>query len=38
MWSLDEDYDGSSQDLLEAMHEATQFLPLPVSESSDSPN
>ena len=25
MWSLDEDYDGSSQDLLDAMHQATQF-------------
>lgn len=28
MWSLDEDYDGNSQDLLDAMHQATQFQPL----------
>jgi chitinase len=28
MWSLDEDYDGQSQDLLDAMYEATQFQPL----------
>jgi chitinase len=28
MWSLDEDYDGTSQDLLDAMHDATHFLPL----------
>jgi chitinase len=35
MWSLDEDYDGQSQDLLEAMHEATQFLPLSIAEGSD---
>ena len=25
MWSLDEDYDGTSQDLLDAMHDATHF-------------
>jgi chitinase len=28
MWSLDADYDGHSQDLLEAMHEATTLQPL----------
>ena len=28
MWSLDEDYDGHSQDLLDAMYEATQLQPL----------
>ena len=28
MWSLDEDYDGHSQDLLDAMYQATQLQPL----------
>ncbi len=28
MWSLDADYDGHSQDLLDAMHAATQLQPL----------
>jgi chitinase len=28
LWSLDEDYDGSSQDLLDAMHQATNLQPL----------
>jgi chitinase len=36
MWSLDADYDGHSQDLLDAMHEATNFLPLSIDDSSDS--
>jgi len=36
MWSLDEDYDGQSQDLLDAMHDATQLQPLPDGASPDS--
>jgi chitinase len=28
LWSLDEDYDGHSQDLLDAMHQATHLQPL----------
>lgn len=28
LWALDEDYDGHSQDLLDAMHQATNFQPL----------
>ena len=31
MWSLDQDYDGHSQDLLEAMYEATLNQPLSVA-------
>lgn len=27
MWALDQDYDGSSQDLLDAMYQATMHLP-----------
>jgi hypothetical protein len=27
MWSLDADYDGHSQDLLDAMYQATMNLP-----------
>jgi chitinase len=30
LWSLDEDYDGTSQDLLDAMHQATNLQPLAV--------
>jgi hypothetical protein len=36
MWSLDEDYDGQSQDLLDAMYEATQLQPLLEADQADS--
>jgi chitinase len=32
MWSLDEDYDGQSQDLLDAMYEGTHLQPLMVGD------
>jgi len=28
MWALDQDYDGHSQDLLDAMYQATWNLPI----------
>jgi chitinase len=32
LWSLDEDYDGTSQDLLDAMYAATQNIPAAATE------
>jgi len=36
MWSLDEDYDGQSQDLLDAMYQATHLQSLSIADQDDS--
>jgi hypothetical protein len=36
MWSLDADYDGHSQDLLDAMYKATHLKPLSDDGQDDS--
>jgi len=36
LWALDEDYDGHSQDLLDAMHKATRLEPLSNDDRQDS--
>jgi len=37
LWALDEDYDGHSQDLLDAMHQATNLQPLAQKDQPNSP-